>query len=95
MLTKRTHILFEEKLWEKLVEISEKTNTSIGQLVRTAVEDKYHEESQLARRAKAIEETLMFKIQYQKKHKKTSKKKDSIISLIKRMREERTQHLLK
>lgn len=94
MLTKRTNILFDEKLWEELVELSKRTGTSIGQLVRTAVEDKYDEERKLARRAKTIEEILALKAEYQKKHKKKSKNKEGIVSLVKRMREERTQHLL-
>lgn len=41
MLTKRTNILFGENQWERLVGLAESRNTSIGELVRKAVADKY------------------------------------------------------
>ena len=56
MLTKRTHIMFEQVLWEKLSQLSKSQNTSIGQLVRDAVEKRLDQEELLAIRAKAIED---------------------------------------
>lgn len=44
MLTKRTNILFEEKTWKELSMIAKRENTSVGELVRTAVEEKYSED---------------------------------------------------
>ncbi|MDO8452424.1 MAG: hypothetical protein Q7S79_01585, partial [bacterium] len=38
MLTKRANILFEEKTWKELTARARKQNTSVGDLVRTAVE---------------------------------------------------------
>lgn len=48
MLTKRTNILFEEKIWNMLTVIAQKNNTSVGDLVRTAVIKVYlHNKSQI------------------------------------------------
>lgn len=41
MLNKRTNILFDERLWNKLTELAEDKNTSIGELVRSAVKKQY------------------------------------------------------
>lgn len=38
MLTKRTNILFDEKLWEILTRLAQEKKTSVGDLVRKAVE---------------------------------------------------------
>lgn len=41
MLTKRTNILFEEDTWLQLTELAKKEKTSVGNLVRTAVQFQY------------------------------------------------------
>jgi len=41
MLTKRTNILFEEELFQHLVSLATKNGTSVGDLVRKAVEKAY------------------------------------------------------
>jgi hypothetical protein len=41
MLTKRTNLLFEEDLWNRLVSIANEKNTSVGDLVRQATRRVY------------------------------------------------------
>ena len=41
MLTKRTNILFDEKMWQALVAEARKKQSSVGELVRSAVEETY------------------------------------------------------
>ena len=41
MLIKRTNILFNQELWDQLTRLAKNRNSSIGQLVRTAVEEYY------------------------------------------------------
>ena len=58
MLTKRTNILFDESLWRQLVKLSEAKKTSVGALIREAVEEKYQEKVDLERRRQVIENIL-------------------------------------
>lgn len=58
MLTKRTQILFDDELWEKLVSLAGEKKTSIGNLVREAVEEKYTQEARFAKRRKVFENIL-------------------------------------
>ena len=58
MLTKRTQILFDQELWQKLNQLAESRNTSIGELVRLAVKKHYTNDALLERRERAIEATL-------------------------------------
>ena len=58
MLTKRTNILFDEVLWKQLVKLSETKKTSVGQLVREAVQEKYQAAVDLEKRRQAIENIL-------------------------------------
>ena len=55
MLTKRTQILFDEELWKQLVKISVVKKTSIGQLIREAVEEKYQKKLKLSERKALLE----------------------------------------
>jgi len=89
MLIKRAHILFDHELWNRLVQTAEEKQISVGQLVRSAVAEKYQKEKFLSERIKAINKILALKNQYKTK----SAKKESVVSLVRRMREERTQHL--
>lgn len=57
-LNKRTNILFTKDLWEKLVDLAKLNNSSVGQLVREAVEEKYLKINRFSKRQKAIESTL-------------------------------------
>lgn len=56
MLTKRTNILFEQELWEKLVKIARARNISTSSVIREAVEKKLSEEEMLLQRRKAFED---------------------------------------
>lgn len=58
MLTKRTNILFDEKQWRKLSKRAKREKTSVGKLVRKAVEKAYAdaEDKELKMRQKAIDE---------------------------------------
>lgn len=62
MLTKRAQILFDEKLWNQLTNRARRQKTSVGKLVRKAVEKAYTEveDKELKMRQKAIDE--IFKI---------------------------------
>lgn len=85
MLIKRTQILFDKKLWNALVDIAKRENTSVGELVRIAVKEKYEEERRLQQRKKAIEAILAFRKEYGKK----LAKGESSTSIIRGMRDER------
>lgn len=94
MLTKRTNILFEEKTWKELSKIAENQNTSIGKLVRSAVEEKYLHDSDLQRRREAFDRIIKMKEDYKRKN-PHPKKKESVISMVRRMRKEREEHIWK
>lgn len=89
MLIKRAHILFDQQLWNKLAQTAEEKQTSVGQLVRVAVEEKYQEENFLSERARAIDKILALKKQYKTK----AVKKENVVELVRKMREERAQHI--
>lgn len=55
MLTKRANILFEEKTWKELASRAKKRNTSVGELVRSAIEEKYPSDQELQARKKALD----------------------------------------
>jgi len=67
MLTKRTHILFEENLFKKLAQIARIQKKSVGQLIREAVREKYMENEKFAKRSKAIDSTLKHRTIFKKK----------------------------
>ena len=85
MLTKRTQILFDENLWNTLVEIAKKGSTSVGELVRRAVKEKYEEERLMEQRKKAVEDIIAFA----KKHAKELSKGEDSTKIIRRMRDTR------
>jgi len=58
MLTKRAQILFSEEVWNKIVKLAASKNTSAGELVRKAVEEKYSQEADLEQRRQALELVL-------------------------------------
>jgi len=89
MLIKRAHILFDQQLWNQLVQEAGEKQTSVAQLVRVAVAEKYRKENFLSERTKAINKILALKKQYKAK----SVKKESVVELVRRMRDERTQHI--
>ena len=55
MLTKRTNILFEEELWKTLVKLAQFKNTSVGELVRNAVSEKYTQKMDLEKRRQTVD----------------------------------------
>lgn len=55
MLTKRTNILFDEKLWKRLSDRAKRERTSVGKLVRMAVEKAYAKDQELEERRRAID----------------------------------------
>ena len=61
MLTKRTNILFDQHLWNQLTKLSKKQNASVGELIRTAVEEYYElkddTQQKIQRACNAIEAT--------------------------------------
>lgn len=58
MLTKRTNILFDDKLWRLLTSRAKREKASVGKLVRRAVEKVYMQDEEMDRRKKAYEEIL-------------------------------------
>lgn len=58
MLTKRTNILFEEELWDKLVKLSKIKEISVSSIIRQAIEEKFNQQDLLEKRRKAVEATL-------------------------------------
>lgn len=59
MLTKRTNILFDEKLWSEISKLAKKEGTSVGSIIRAAAREKVESEEMLARRRKAIDNILL------------------------------------
>lgn len=74
MLTKRTNILFEEDMWEKLVMISLVKKRSVGDLVRTAVNNMFFVDNS--------REEIKEAVDYVFSSRKVSKKKIDYKSLI-------------
>ena len=58
MLTKRTNILFDERLWRLLTDRAKREKASVGKLVRRAVEKVYMQDEEMDQRKKAYEEIL-------------------------------------
>lgn len=58
MLTRRTNILFDESLWNKLSQVAKTERVSVGKLVRTALTEKYLENDDLSRIQKAHDTIL-------------------------------------
>ncbi len=46
MLTRRVHILFDKDLWEKTNKMAKSQNTSIGDIIRSAVRSKLEGEKE-------------------------------------------------
>lgn len=55
MLTKRTNILFEQELWDKLSLLAKESDVSVGELIRRAVKERYFEDNRQEEIAKAIQ----------------------------------------
>ncbi len=83
MLTKRTQILFDKQLWNTLVQIAKTNNTSVGELVRSAVKKQYIKEAMDLK--DIVEEIRKFRDTYGKE---LGKGEDSV-SIIRKAREER------
>lgn len=58
MLNKRTNILFDENLWNKLNKYAKKNNLSVGQTVREAVKEKITSTSTMEQRKSTIQAIL-------------------------------------
>lgn len=94
MLTKRANILFTENVWEQLTSRARGQKTSVGELVRNAVEEKYSLEQEFENRQRAFNEIMKMRQKYRKSQ-LNKKKKESVVALIKRMRKERENHIWK
>jgi len=64
MLTKRTNILFNDAIWQKLVSKSEAEAVSVGELVRKAVEKVYNLDKISNRLPKTVETILSKRKKY-------------------------------
>ena len=85
LLNKRTNILFDQQLWNHLMQIAKVKHTSVGELVRIAVRKQYAEEERQERIEKAVENILAFR----KKHGKRLAIGEDSTTLIRKMREQR------
>lgn len=94
MLTKRTQILFDDTMWQKLLRLAERENISVGELTRKAIEKTYFSsrEELKDKKEEAYQQILAIREKL-RKSKKTRNTEDSV-TIIRRMREERTKHLL-
>lgn len=90
MLSKRTNILFDQELWSQLVQLAKTKRTSVGELVRSAVKDKYAAEDRREKVENAVAAIRAFREKYGKQ---LAKGEDSV-TIIRRMRDERTKHLM-
>lgn len=61
MLNKRTQILFSQELWESLSNLAEDKGTSVGQLVRQAVEESYFSKGVNEKARRAIEKIMVIR----------------------------------
>lgn len=57
-LSKRTNILFSDETWRRLIELSTKRHTSVGELVRTAIDGAYFSDSQKDEKKQAYDDIL-------------------------------------
>lgn len=73
MLVKRTNILFDEHTWEYLVELAQKRDTSVGNLVRAAVKKEYMDEQEQLDKQRQEAFNAIEKLRSQIKHKFTLK----------------------
>lgn len=85
LLNKRTNILFDQQLWNQLMQIAKVKRTSVGELVRIAVRKEYSEDEKQERIGKAVENILAF----QKLHGKRLAKGEDSTALIRKMRDTR------
>lgn len=58
MLNKRTHVLLNHDLWNKLNQLAKSQSSSAGQVIRDAIQEKYESEKMLEQRKVAVENTL-------------------------------------
>lgn len=58
MLNKRTQILLDEKRWKKATNMAKSQNTSIGEVIRIALDEKWQRERELSQRREAIEHIM-------------------------------------
>lgn len=85
MLTKRTNILFDKDIWKELVALAQRQNTSVGELIRTAVKKHYMEEGKTEQIRKAVDAIRRFR---NTSGKRLARGKDSTF-LLRKMREGR------
>ena len=85
MLNKRTQILLDDDLWGILIDLAKRKDTSVGELIRVAIKEKYKEEKLLQQRKEAVRAILSFREKYGKK---LAKGEDSTM-IVRKMRNER------
>ena len=85
LLNKRTNILFDQQLWNQLMQIAKVKRTSVGELVRIAVRKEYAEDEKQERIEKAVENILAFR----KKHGKRLAIGEDSTALIRKIRDQR------
>ena len=91
MLSKRTNILFDQKMWQKLSQIAQKHNTSVGNLTREAIAKTYFPQDSQSEQEKRKEAVKT--IRKIREEDTTKQPKEDIVTMIRKMREERGRHI--
>lgn len=62
MLTKRTNILFDNELWDLLTSVARREKSSVGEVVRRAVNKAYKDDNVIDQKKKAFETIKKFRV---------------------------------
>jgi hypothetical protein len=62
MLTKRTNILFDNDLWDLLTSVARREKSSVGEVVRSAVNKVYRGDNFIEQRKRAFETIKKFRV---------------------------------
>lgn len=67
MLTKRAQILFDQNMWNQLIKLAKKQQTSVSEIIRKTVEKQIEDEEVFEKRYQAIESTMKNRLKSRKK----------------------------
>ena len=62
MLTKRTNILFDNELWDLLTSVARKEKSSVGEVVRRAINKVYRDDNFIKQKKEAFETIQKFRV---------------------------------
>lgn len=85
MLTKRAQILFDQTTWKQATTLAKEQQSSIGHVVRTAIQKVYADKQKAQEVQKIVEKILTFR----KKHGKNTKHSFDSATIVRQMRDQR------